>query len=160
MEERYATILRQIEGVAAFTEWLQRKDEVDARYQAARTAKPKNYELVASVGLELQAVKAEGWSMAEEDFLSLPQRREAVLQEMEALCEKLEEEENFAQLKDVAEALTKMQALELGALPKPPVPPANDSTAGASPAQNNEAPSVSHGADSPVGDHFQDPVSA
>lgn len=154
--------MRQIEGLSTFTEWLQRKDAIDARYQAARTAKPKNYALVASVGLELQAVKAEGWSMAEEDFLSLPQRREEVLQEMEALCEKLEDEENFAQLKDVAEALTKMQAQELSGLPKPPVPPVppNGDSAVPSAAPDIDAASASRGANSPVGDHFQDPVSA
>jgi hypothetical protein len=94
---------------------MARRDELQRQYKAAKEAKPKDYDLIATLGLSIAALEQESTQLllTEEDCVSLPARRAALQEEMEAQCDALEEAGDFLSLKSLAAELAQLSSLRV-----------------------------------------------
>lgn len=129
LRERCVALVSQARGAA-----LQRRvQDLRTRLAAARSAVPKNFAVVGALGRELNAAEEE---LAESATVIIPvapaedgtqfgtahavltaeQRaahKDALVAELQARCEQLEEAEDFAALEDLGQLLLELTGLEL-----------------------------------------------
>jgi HAMP domain-containing protein len=116
LRTRCVTLLSQAR-VAAGQLQLQ---ELRQKLEAAKAAVPKNFALVGSLGRELKAAEeacatggAAGPLLPAGELQELAARKAALVAELQAHCEQLEQQEDFAALEDLGQVLWELSELTL-----------------------------------------------
>jgi hypothetical protein len=109
---RVETMLTQLRAAPQRREWIDRRDALQGRYQAAKEAVPKNRELVATLGIELNNLKDESPKLAlsEEEYGTLRVRHGALAQQLVGACDSLVASEQYAALAECAKLLENLRA--------------------------------------------------
>lgn len=73
LQLRTKALLQHVCDAPPRRKWTQRRDALQAQYLAAKQSVPKNRQLVATLGIDMSALKDESVTLAlsEEDFRSL-----------------------------------------------------------------------------------------
>jgi flagellar biosynthesis/type III secretory pathway protein FliH len=114
LRTRCVTLLSQVRDAAG--QLTLRK--LRQKLEAAKAAVPKNFGLVGSLGRELKAAEeacatggAAGPQLPAEALQELAARKAALVAELQAHCEQLEQQEDFATLEDLGQLLWELSEL-------------------------------------------------
>jgi hypothetical protein len=118
--EQTSLVLHQARNLSVLLTWQARRDAARAAYLAAKEAMPRDFLQIADLGKQRDLVQAEALMLplTEEDYLTLPQRRGALMQALEAQCEAATAEERFEELRCLAVLLKQLQGMD--EIPAPP----------------------------------------
>jgi hypothetical protein len=93
---------------------MQRIQDLQAQYDAAEAA-AEDFELIASLGLQLTALQLEAKKLplSEKAYLTLPDRHAALVQRMTDKCKELMRDKDFDALATLSALLKAVKALDL-----------------------------------------------
>ena len=99
--------------LAQYATWLLPKCELQQQYKLAETRNPRDYSLIATLGLRIKALDLEMETLAfsAEDYRKLPARHAALMGGVKGKCEELLKAENFEELQLLAAELEKLKRL-------------------------------------------------
>ena len=96
---------------------VQRLATLQTQFDAAEAAADQDFELIAALGLKLEALQLESAQLplSEEDYRTLPARHAQLVQRVVARCDALAAAGEYAALETLGDALETLQALVLPA---------------------------------------------
>ena len=98
---------------------VQRLATLQTQFDAAEAAADQDFELIAALGLKLEALQLESAQLAlsEEDYQTLPVRHAQLVQRVVDQCRELTRAKQFTALAALNAQLKALRALDLSALP-------------------------------------------
>jgi hypothetical protein len=102
--------------VATFRDTIQRRDQLQKDYNALKTA-ATDFVALGRVGNALKTAVA-AVVLTEEDYLTLADRRAALVQKVRVKCAELADAGEFDTLDTLASKLEELKALDVSALPQ------------------------------------------